>query len=427
MRSITIEECLELMAGLSAKAIDPAFIVLDRDKKIIFDIAKKVYKGSALTDRQLEAVKKILITRYKSQFKMRGIDLENSVNTLRQPLRHLDRSEYIRLEDGSAYVEPYWSGFIPTKVIVIRFPFNMTYTKTINEVRRLLGPTISRYYAQRLKDKYILPYTEKVTHKLLSKFKNKIKDIDPILIDVYNECEKISKNPEKFVPGIYDYEIKHSADIITQHYVEFFGKPVKENLCLYYDRKEKMGLHYFDNKELDSSKSNLSSLSKKILERQWPRINLDIDKWHLQQVIDTIIELRRFPLLVVLPSNTDEDTLNHLHKTHKLFTNIIPSDEISVLSRCKSNSVFGKEFNDYIKDKQLNNSLAKTTKIVYITNKKIPKPLLTSTWEPEAVLICDNTRNYSKVDKYVSNIDLQLQVNGQDSFWNQLHFGSETL
>jgi hypothetical protein len=42
-------------------------------------------------------------------------------------------------------------------------------------------------------------------------------------------------------------------------------------------------------------------------------------------------------------------------------------------------------------------------------------------------LICDNTRNYSKVDKYVSNIDLQLQVNGQDSFWNQLHFGSETL
>ena len=102
MRSITIEECLELMAGLSAKAIDPAFIVLDRDKKIIFDIAKKVYKGSALTDRQLEAVKKILITRYKSQFKMRGIDLENSVNTLRQPLRHLDRSEYIRLEDGSA-------------------------------------------------------------------------------------------------------------------------------------------------------------------------------------------------------------------------------------------------------------------------------------------------------------------------------------
>ena len=88
MRSITIEECLELMAGFSAKAVTPAFILLDRDKKIITDIAKKVYKGTALTDRQLDAVKKILITRYKSQFRMRGIDLENSVNNLRQPLRH---------------------------------------------------------------------------------------------------------------------------------------------------------------------------------------------------------------------------------------------------------------------------------------------------------------------------------------------------
>ena len=42
MRSITIEECLELMAGFSAKAVTPAFILLDRDKKIITDIAKKV-------------------------------------------------------------------------------------------------------------------------------------------------------------------------------------------------------------------------------------------------------------------------------------------------------------------------------------------------------------------------------------------------
>ena len=107
MRQITIEDCLELMAGLSANPISPSFIVLDRDKQILTDIAKKVFKGSALTDRQLDAVKKILITRYKSQFKMRGIDLENSVNNLRQPIRYLDRSEYIRLEEGSKYVEPY--------------------------------------------------------------------------------------------------------------------------------------------------------------------------------------------------------------------------------------------------------------------------------------------------------------------------------
>ena len=185
MRKITIEECLELMAGLAVNAtVVPAFIVLDRDKKIIFDIAKKVFKGTALTDRQLEAVKKILITRYKSQFRIRGIDLENSVNNLRQPLRHLDRSEYIRIENGSDYLEPYWSGFTPQKVIVVRFPFNMTYSKAMSAVRKLLGPVPSRYYSQKLKDKYILPYTEKIVHRLISNFKNK--NVDRIKIIKYN-------------------------------------------------------------------------------------------------------------------------------------------------------------------------------------------------------------------------------------------------
>ena len=428
MRKITIEECLELMAGLAVNAtVVPAFIVLDRDKKIIFDIAKKVFKGTALTDRQLEAVKKILITRYKSQFRIRGIDLENSVNNLRQPLRHLDRSEYIRIENGSDYLEPYWSGFTPQKVIVVRFPFNMTYSKAMSAVRKLLGPVPSRYYSQKLKDKYILPYTEKIVHRLISNFKNKIKDIDPVLLDVHDQCEKLYKRPDQFVPGIYNYQIKNSSPVTTQYHREYFGDPAKENLHLYYDRKEKLGLHYFDKNNLAESSSNLSTLSKVILERQYSKINLDSEKWKLEQIVDTVIELRRFPLMVVLKGDTEQNSLEDLHNTHKLFKNLIPKNEISVLARCKNSTSFGKEFNEYVKDNQLNNSLAKSTKIVYITSKKIPKPLLTSDWEAEAVLVCDNTRAYTKVDKYVSTIDLQLQINGQDSYWSRVHYGADTI
>jgi len=427
MRSLTIEDCLELIAGYSAKAVTPAFILLERDKKIITDIAGKVFRGVALTDRQLDAVKKILITRYKSQFKIRGIDLENSVNNLRQPLRYLDRSEYIRIEEGTNYLEPYWSGFTPSKVIVTRFPFNMTYSKQITEVRKLLGPLNSRFYSQKLKDKYILPYTEKIVHRLIGKFKNKIKDIDPILLDVYNECEQIYKKEKDYVPGIYNYKIQNSSDAVTKYYQEYFGDPVNENLYLYFDRKEKMGLKYFDKVSLSQSTQNLSALSKAILDRNYSRINLDTKKWPLEQIVNTVHELRRFPLLVVLPGQTEKDSLEDLHKKHKLFKNIVDDKDISVLVRCKNGTTFGKEFNDYIKDNKLNNSLAKTTKVVYITSKKIPKPLLTSGWEPEAVLIGDNTRSYTKVDKYIGTIDLQLQINGQDSYWNQIHIGADTV
>ena len=144
--------------------------------------------------------------------------MENSVNNLRQPLRYLDRSEYIRIEEGTNYLEPYWSGFTPSKVIVTRFPFNMTYSKQITEVRKLLGPLNSRFYSQKLKDKYILPYTEKIVHRLIGKFKNKIKDIDPILLDVYNECEQIYKK-EKGVPRFFNQErvsVVHMVEVLPQ-------------------------------------------------------------------------------------------------------------------------------------------------------------------------------------------------------------------
>jgi len=427
MQIITIEDCLEIMAGFSKQVIQPKFIILDRDKQILIDIAKKVYKGYALTDRQYEAVKKIFITRYKTQFKNRDIDIENSVNNLRQPIRHLDRSEYIRIEEGKQFTDPIWGGFVPAKVIVVRFPFNMTYSKIIADVKKIYSEPLGRFYSQRIKDIHVLPYEEKVVHKLISKFKNKIKDIDKTLIEVYEECEKISKKPENYVPGIYNYEIKHTSDTVTQNYKNLFGEPAKENLFLYYDRKDKMGLNYFDILELENSQKNLSVLSKKILIRRWPRINLDLTKWPIEQVVQTIVELRRFPLLIVLPGQTEKDILNALYQQHKLFKNLVADDEVSVLTRMKNSNNFGREFNDYVKANHMNNSLAKSTKIVYITSKKVPKPLLTSEWIPEAVLICDNTRNYSKVDSYVNTIDLQLQINGQDSFWNQTHFGSETV
>lgn len=425
----TIEDCLETMAGLSQTPVTPSFIILDRDKQILIDIAKKVFKGSALTDRQHETVKKILISRYKTQFKNRKIDLENSVNNLRQPIRYIDRSEYIKIENGEKYNEPLWAGYVPKKVIVVRFPFNMTYSKLIQEVKRgdINDEPLGRFYVQRFKDKHILPYTEKTVYSLLSKFKKRIKDIDQELLNIYDDCEKIIKNKKDYVPGIYNYEIKHSSDSVINFYKDFFGEPAKENLYLYYDRKEKLGLRHFDMDQVKLSLSSLSNLTQKILNRKYSRINLDLEKWPLNQIVESILELKRIPLLIVIPGTKEKDSLEGISKMHKIFKNLIPSEDISVLVRMKNSTKDGKDFNNYIKEQKINNSLAENTKIVYITNKKVPKPLLMSTWDPEAVLICDNTRNYTKVDQLVSSVDVQFQINGHDSFWNQMHFGSDTI
>ena len=80
-----------------------------------------------------------------------------------------------------------------------------------------------------------------------------------------------------------------------------------------------------------------------------------------------------------MPHN-DFASLELLAKIHNLLKNIIPLEDVSVMHRRKNLTDSGKEYNDYIHEQKINNALAKNTKIVYITNKKVPKPLVKSDW-----------------------------------------------
>ena len=94
----TVEDCLEIMAGLSDILISPPIVLQQRDRNIISNIAMKTFKGTGLTDKQLAVVKKILITNYAKDFLERGIDLPKSLEQLRGPLRELDRSTFIKIK-----------------------------------------------------------------------------------------------------------------------------------------------------------------------------------------------------------------------------------------------------------------------------------------------------------------------------------------
>ena len=60
----TIEDCLEVIAGLSCNT---SIEIEKSDKTIMYSIARQVYKGSALTDKQF-ALMKTKLAAYKSQF-----------------------------------------------------------------------------------------------------------------------------------------------------------------------------------------------------------------------------------------------------------------------------------------------------------------------------------------------------------------------
>ena len=424
MRIINIEDCLELMCGLLIEEeFTPAIEIAEKDKKLLLSISQSTFKGKALSDRQYEVCKKILTNGYQKDFLDRNVDLPSSLNNIRKPLRKIDRSEYIAIENyqdnlGNAGWQFHnYNG----KCLVVRFPFNMKYSKLIGEIKKFILYPSEGYKSDNYKN--ILPFNETIVYKTISLFKGLIKDIDPVLLKMHEEIDEWVKHREKYVPGIYGLQIKNTPLDIVQPLIDKIGKPSIENLFLYKDKREQAGLVHFDEGDLNDSIKNVKPLTKKILSRNHSLIQINKKQHPINEVLDTLLELKRFPLLVILD---EKDPLDQLVQFHNLTKNIIPIEEISVLFR-KENRTEGRHFNDYLKTQKINNKLDINTKIVYINNKKIPKDLLKGVWEPECVISLGSVRHYNKIDKLIHQYDLTIHYDREDGYWNDMIWSIEKL
>ena len=123
-----VEDYLEYMAGYdpvgsgfwngipSDKKIKLARI----DVNVVESIANNTTFGYALTDRQAELVCK-LILKYRKQFTKEGIDVSPVTQPVyRLPIRIIDRSKRIELNDG---------------IITVNFPYDRSLVEMFQEYR----------------------------------------------------------------------------------------------------------------------------------------------------------------------------------------------------------------------------------------------------------------------------------------------------
>ena len=89
----------------------------------------------------------------------------------------------------------------------------------------------------------------------------------------------MNNNKEEHIPGIYSFNLKNLSDKAINFMVSSIGKPSKENLAIYNDRKDQLGLHYFEQEELENSLNALTVLSKKIVTRQLYTVLISPEKY----------------------------------------------------------------------------------------------------------------------------------------------------
>ncbi len=411
-KALNTEDCLEIAAGISdlKHHADPElqkvqnFSLHQDNANIMFSIAKQVFRGTALTFKQYQLVKKLLLEYYVDQFTDHGIDLKEAVEKLRQPLRKIDSSHWIKF---TTVKDRYGQD---NNTVAIRFPFNKKVIKYIEELK---NNSDKEYHYE--KHTHYFPIQEQYIYKLVEiakKFDTKF-DIEQKVLDIYNELKAMEKVPQDYVPGIYDFKFKNYPTKGQDICLSEIGEPNYQNLYRYFDRRHYYGLNYFNTAKVAESAKDLSTLTKKVLERQSNLICINSNTWRLMQVLEMIDELKRYPLLVLI---NPESCYEELSLFNNLFTNYVPKKEMSVMFRMdtkKGNNAI--QFNRYVKTWGLNNNVDKNTRIVYISNNKVPKPLLKNGFRPKGILTIGSKKTNSTINDYVHGHDLIMQYDSDVS------------
>jgi hypothetical protein len=405
----TVEDCIEILAGIQQH--DAKFQLAREDYNLITSLARQTFRGTGYTDRQCELAKEKVLN-YRQQFENNKLDIDIALTSTRLPLREIDRSRWIKIVEQPSDVI-YSSDHIGPW-LAVRFIFQKKLITAIESIKRSIGDGV---YDKKEKVHYF-PFNERTVFALVDAF-NETNSfvIEDTVKDYYEKLQEMKNNKHKYIPGIYGLKLKNLHNKSFDYAISSIGEPSIENLCHYYDQKDRLGLFHFDDIDLQESLKSLTPLSKKVIQRNKNQICLSPKEYTVNHLAEVVLELYRFPLVIVLD---EKDCYSQLVQFHKAFNGIIPSESCSVMFRLDNDISEGKEFNQYIKQHNLNNLVDKNTKIVYISNNKVPKPLLKSEWFPITAITTSSNRSYgAKTDSYIDMLDLVIHYDDDVSTWKR--------
>ena len=220
------------------------------------------------------------------------------------------------------------------------------------------------------------------------------------------------QNKNDYVPGVYNFNLKNLHQKGVEYVVSSLGEPTPSNLYKFYDRRELLGLSHFDQNDLEQTFKSLLPLTKKLIQREKTHVLVKPQEFTINNLVESVLELYRFPLLIVLDERSAAD---ELFEFNRAFSGVIPNESMTVMFRLDNKDQDALEFNRYIKEHNLNNPVDKSTKIVYINNNKVSKPLLSSNWKP-ITAITTNSRQNNKVETYLGELDLVMHYD-DDVIW----------
>ena len=274
-----------------------------------------------------------------------------------------------------------------------------TYTSSLKKIVQNMQGKVDGTLMFNVDKRFFLPLTEKNVVVVVESLKSHNFDISSEILEFYKTIK--SWRREDFSKKFNFHELTNTH-LLTQLSEEIGSLENSENLWLE-DRKIRYQYEFYP-------EVKYVGLTNFIADRAQPKIWIDPHFHSLENVIASLIELKRFPLMVVFSSFSEENSLSDLKKlTSALAKNNIDNG-IGVYFRYDNNDT-GKEFNQYIADNQLNTYLNENAKIACVTSGKLPKFFISSNWQPGAVISFTNNLKNNKTSVYCNDCDLIVYYN----------------
>jgi hypothetical protein len=160
----------------------------------------------------------------------------------------------------------------------------------------------------------------------------------------------------------------------------------------------------------ENVKNHGETLTEVIANRSKTRLWIDKKQHSVGNIISSLIDLKRLPMLVVFDTLVNNKYLENL----KILSDALEEngifDNIGIYFRLPNDDL-GKQFNGLIADKHYNHQLDENLKVACVMSGKIPKFFLKNAWRPMSVLALDSRMGmrHGKTAVYSNCCDLIVE------------------
>jgi hypothetical protein len=320
------------------------------DSQVIHSFRDQFFTHVGLTEKQSALAIK-LINKHKTQIEsLIGKDIQI----------HIDNPKFkykIRIPTTIRTIKIINDRLFNNKVIEVRFPYD---EKILTEIRKQPATSMKRW------DKELGAWIFEISEENISFLVNLFKDLNFEYDDEYqayvDQTIKVISNVEQYAPILTkDLKIKNSP----KHLPEITAIDTVSAIF----QARKFGITLWDDDVNQCIENELNPIVKNFLCNDITNeFNLCIDTMGIE-CLELIIK-QLSPTLFIVPGGSE------LEKTELAYNLLrgmaLPEKNISVLFRLSNET--GKNFNEFVKNHQLNTPISEETSVVIVSNK-LPKTI----------------------------------------------------